>query len=176
MRKGKAVIEAAKTLEDEPPLDVMAPQKDTREAGVDGWKFKVDYLLIIIASTLTYCSFRLVIRSCFLRMQIYPRTTHGLNYLRLRTTHEASIIQVPDCQNTNIGLEIRVRYLLHLVQPVVASMLQSQERRVRFHSFISFFAPMLTDSQIILDHLRSETLDSFQIFLLLHQLNWAPLH
>ncbi|KJA29245.1 hypothetical protein HYPSUDRAFT_128059 [Hypholoma sublateritium FD-334 SS-4] len=38
--KGKAVIKATKAPEDEPPLDVMAPQKDTREAGVDGWKFK----------------------------------------------------------------------------------------------------------------------------------------
>ena len=47
--KGKAVIKATKASEDEPPLDVMAPQKDTREAGVDGWKFKVAFRIIIIA-------------------------------------------------------------------------------------------------------------------------------
>ncbi len=85
-------------------------------------------------------------------------------------------MQVPDCQNTNVDLEIQARYLLHLVQLVVLSMLQLQERRVRFRSFISFFAPMLTDSSIILDHLSSGTLDSFRIFRLLHHLNLAPLH
>lgn len=47
--KRKAVIKATKAPEDEPPLDVMEPQKDMREAGVDGWKFKVAFPLIIIA-------------------------------------------------------------------------------------------------------------------------------
>lgn len=39
--KGKAVVKVVKASEDEPPQDVMAPRKDMREAGVDGWKFKV---------------------------------------------------------------------------------------------------------------------------------------
>ena len=90
-------------------------------------------------------------------MPIFPHTIHGLNHLRLRTTHEASIMQVPDCQNTNIGLEIRAQYLLHLVQPVVASMLQSLERRVRFHLFFVFCA----NADRIPDHPRSPKARNF---------------
>lgn len=40
-------------LKDQPPTDVMAPTKDTRKAGVDGWKFKVGIHLTIIS----YCEF-----------------------------------------------------------------------------------------------------------------------
>jgi protein DGCR14 len=36
--KGK---EVATLGEDDEPMDVMAPRKDTRPAGVDGWNFKV---------------------------------------------------------------------------------------------------------------------------------------
>ena len=41
--KGKevAVVSKTKDEEDEGVVDVMAPKKDTRAAGVDGWKFKV---------------------------------------------------------------------------------------------------------------------------------------
>lgn len=39
--KGKEVTVQAKEGEDEPVVDVMAPKKDTRSAGVDGWNFKV---------------------------------------------------------------------------------------------------------------------------------------
>lgn len=35
------IVLRSKDASEEPPLDVMAPQKDKREAGVDGWKFKV---------------------------------------------------------------------------------------------------------------------------------------
>ena len=35
------VLSSGKVSKDTAPLDVMAPQKDTRSAGVDGWKFKV---------------------------------------------------------------------------------------------------------------------------------------
>jgi protein DGCR14 len=38
--EGKQVI-VATTKDPEPEVDVMAPIKDTRSAGVDGWKFKV---------------------------------------------------------------------------------------------------------------------------------------
>ena len=38
--KGKEVVVVSGT-KDEEVVDVMAPQKDTRAAGVDGWKFKV---------------------------------------------------------------------------------------------------------------------------------------
>ena len=40
--KGKEVAVVSGT-KDEEVVDVMAPQKDTRAAGVDGWKFKVSF-------------------------------------------------------------------------------------------------------------------------------------
>lgn len=39
--KGKELSLKGKEKEDNIPVDVMAPKKDTRLAGVDGWKFKV---------------------------------------------------------------------------------------------------------------------------------------
>jgi protein DGCR14 len=36
-----SLIRVTKESKDEPPIDVMAPLKDKREAGVDGWRFKV---------------------------------------------------------------------------------------------------------------------------------------
>ena len=41
--KGKAFDE------DEKPVDVMAPKKDKRTAGVDGWKFKVCYNSVVLS-------------------------------------------------------------------------------------------------------------------------------
>ncbi|KAG1757450.1 nuclear protein DGCR14 [Suillus lakei] len=38
--KGKEVAIISETAEEEEPMDVMAPRKDTRAAGVDGWNFK----------------------------------------------------------------------------------------------------------------------------------------
>ena len=43
--KEVAVISVTK---DEEAVDVMAPKKDTREAGVDGWRFKVSFLFGIL--------------------------------------------------------------------------------------------------------------------------------
>lgn len=39
--KALAVISQEQEPSEDTPVDVMAPQKDTRAAGVDGWKFKV---------------------------------------------------------------------------------------------------------------------------------------
>jgi protein DGCR14 len=40
--KGKAVVKSERNVQrEEETVDVMAPKKDTREAGVDGWEFKV---------------------------------------------------------------------------------------------------------------------------------------
>lgn len=39
--KGKEVAVVLKSEKDEKQVDVMAPKKDTRPAGVDGWRFKV---------------------------------------------------------------------------------------------------------------------------------------
>jgi protein DGCR14 len=39
--KGKEVVIMDKEREEDLEVDVMAPKKDTRSAGVDGWKFKV---------------------------------------------------------------------------------------------------------------------------------------
>lgn len=36
-----SVIRVTEDSKDEPPTDIMAPLKDKREAGVDGWRFKV---------------------------------------------------------------------------------------------------------------------------------------
>jgi protein DGCR14 len=46
---GKQVI-VATTKDSEPEVDVMAPVKDTRSAGVDGWKFKVYIILCVFHS------------------------------------------------------------------------------------------------------------------------------
>lgn len=39
--KGKEVAILSEAIEEDEPMDVMAPRKDTRPAGVDGWNFKV---------------------------------------------------------------------------------------------------------------------------------------
>ena len=39
--KDKALVKVEKGKDPEAVVDVMAPKKDTRPAGVDGWKFKV---------------------------------------------------------------------------------------------------------------------------------------
>jgi protein DGCR14 len=41
---------ALTVVSSETAVDVMAPQKDTRAAGVDGWKFKVRVLVLLHAS------------------------------------------------------------------------------------------------------------------------------
>jgi protein DGCR14 len=45
--KGKEVAVVSGT-KDEEVVDVMAPKKDTRVAGVDGWKFKVISFIVIL--------------------------------------------------------------------------------------------------------------------------------
>ena len=51
---------------EEPEVDVMAPKKDTRSAGVEGWEFKVCTLYLLVS--LYSLPYRLEIRSCSLRM------------------------------------------------------------------------------------------------------------
>jgi len=67
--KGKPVV-VFSTKDPEPEVDVMAPMKDTRSAGVDGWKFKVyavpSPLLILVR---THRFHRLEILSCSPPMQ-----------------------------------------------------------------------------------------------------------
>jgi protein DGCR14 len=65
--KGKQVI-VASTRDLDSEVDVMAPLKDTRSAGVDGWKFKVDSATIM-QYTLSCYSHRPEIHLCFLLMQ-----------------------------------------------------------------------------------------------------------
>lgn len=49
------VVVRSKDEPEETPLDVMAPQKDKRAAGVDGWKFKVLTVVSISSSTWLKC-------------------------------------------------------------------------------------------------------------------------
>lgn len=53
--KALAVVKKAEEEEGR-EVDVMAPKKDTRPAGVDGWKFKASIILpLIILAFITNC-------------------------------------------------------------------------------------------------------------------------
>jgi len=71
--KGKevAVVSGAK---DEEVVDVLAPQKDTRAAGVDGWKFKVSSPIKIPGFACTESISRREMLLCLLPMPTYHRT------------------------------------------------------------------------------------------------------
>lgn len=76
--KGKEVaVVIREGIEEGKHVDVMAPTKDTRAAGVDGWEFKVcpkptqSYLLIV-----TLTPPRLEILSCFHPMQMLRHTIY----------------------------------------------------------------------------------------------------
>ena len=71
--KGKEVAVVSGTKEEE-VVDVMAPQKDTRAAGVDGWKFKVSSPTNIPRLACTDSISRREMLLCLLRMQTYHPT------------------------------------------------------------------------------------------------------
>lgn len=49
LETGKEVVFKGKEEEEDQESDVMAPKKDNRTAGVDGWRFKVQLLSIVLA-------------------------------------------------------------------------------------------------------------------------------
>lgn len=63
---------------------VMAPRKDDRTAGVDGWKFKVEILIQILDGTLTIRN-RLETLSCSRQTQIFHRIIRRPKQLWKRT-------------------------------------------------------------------------------------------
>ena len=71
--KGKELVIVSGTKEEE-VVDVMAPQKDTRAAGVDGWKFKVSSPVKIPGFACTKSISRREMLLCLLRMQTYHPT------------------------------------------------------------------------------------------------------
>lgn len=50
------VVTGERKVPEESVLDVMAPQKDGRSAGVDGWNFKVLFLVVFFFPSLNYVS------------------------------------------------------------------------------------------------------------------------
>jgi len=70
--KGKEVAVVSGT-ENEEVVDVMAPQKDTRAAGVDGWKFRVSSPIKIPRLACTESISRREMLLCLLQMQTYHR-------------------------------------------------------------------------------------------------------
>jgi hypothetical protein len=61
----------------DPEVDVMAPKKDTRTAGVDGWEFKVcSHIVILFLEHNTYSIFRPGTLSCSHQMQMSLPTRH----------------------------------------------------------------------------------------------------
>lgn len=94
--KGKEVA-VVSTTKDEGVVDVMAPKKDTREAGVDGWKFKVSLCI----ETPVLCAkeiFRREMPSCSLRTQTYRRT-RGRTLRAHLLTPEVSNMGIRGCLN-----------------------------------------------------------------------------
>ena len=90
------VLGSSKVSKDIASLDVMAPQKDTRSAGVDGWKFKV-FCAVLIHPTcvLTTVFERLVILSCLHQMQIFRHMIPS-KQLRMTVFPRQSTTQVLD--------------------------------------------------------------------------------
>lgn len=92
--RGLLVAIRESTTNDE-PVDVMAPIKDTRPAGVDGWNFKVRLPLVAVSHVIIlilYC--RLEIPSCFLRMQTFLLITPSQCYPKPKQIRRLSIMQV----------------------------------------------------------------------------------
>lgn len=84
--KGKEVaVRGSKDVaegEAEEVVDVMAPKKDTRAAGVDAWKFKVRLLLIVCVIYMLNMVTRHAMHSCSHRMQTSLHTIrHQLRWL-----------------------------------------------------------------------------------------------
>lgn len=68
-----AIVNEAK----DPDVDVMAPKKDTRTAGVDGWEFKVrSHIVILFPEHNTYSIFRPGTLSCSHQMPMSLLTRH----------------------------------------------------------------------------------------------------
>jgi protein DGCR14 len=63
--------------------DVMAPRKDRRPAGVDGWNFKVCCLLRLVDKRSNIVIIRLAILLCSLQMQMYRHTFHQPPLLKI---------------------------------------------------------------------------------------------
>lgn len=69
-------------------VDVMAPKKDTRMAGVDGWKFKVGLIILRIHLKRVFsCACRRETRSCFHQMRTNP---HIIEFQKLLRTPRSS--------------------------------------------------------------------------------------
>ena len=125
-------------IKDEEVVDVMAPQKDTRAAGVDGWKFKVSLPIKIPGLACTERILRREMLSCSLRTQTYHRT-RGRIFLRPLT---------PGVLNTGIrGYLSKKSPRLPVVQSLLApleagSMRQLLECRVCDLVFLPFSLPL----------------------------------
>ena len=107
--EGKEVAVTA-GKKDEEIVDVMAPKRDTRAAGVDGWKFKVSSP-IRTPNSCVERTFRRGMRLCSLRMQTYhhirervpqphPPTPRTLNmgirgYLNKKSQHPPAVQSLP---------------------------------------------------------------------------------
>lgn len=134
--KGKEVAVVSGTKDDE-VVDVMAPKKDAREAGVDGWKFKVSSSVKITDSHALRI-FRREMLLCLLRMQTYHRT-RGRTFLERLLT--------PRVSNTGArGYLSKKNPRLPVFQslpalPEVGSMRRLLEYHVCDLEFLSFFAP-----------------------------------
>ena len=137
--KGKEVAVISGT-KDEEVVDVMAPKKDTRAAGVDGWKFKVSpFIRSRIASVEGI--FRREMLLCLLQTQTY-RHTWGRMF--------QGNPQIPEISNMGIrGYLNRKSQRLPVVQsPLVlltaGSMRQLLEYRVRNPSSSFLLLPLTT--------------------------------
>ena len=94
--KGKEMVAVSGTKDGE-VVDVMAPRKDTRAAGVDGWEFKVRFLgHTRIASAKE--SFRQEMLLCLLRTQTYHHT-RGRTFLGCPLILEVLNMEIPGCLN-----------------------------------------------------------------------------
>jgi len=141
--KGKEVAVVSGTKGEE-VVDVMAPQKDTRAAGVDGWKFKVSSPIKIPRLACTERMYRLEMLLCLLRMQTshptrgrilleYPLTPGVLN-MGIQGYPSKKSPGLPVVQSLLVPLEVgSMRQLLEYhVRCASSSLFCSRSRRLLY--------------------------------------------